>query len=121
MNYWAYFMPMFHFYAPWGWPGALGGYWMAGWLGVGRCALAGHRPMGISVGGRLLRGEFNFWFSSFLLVLAKLLFCYGVFRHFLDAFYFPEILSLTSFGNSYIPCSQVIIAHRFTCGERKIW
>ena len=25
-----------------------------------------------------------------------------------------------SFGNSHIPCLSVIIAHRFTCGERKI-
>ena len=46
--------------------------------------------------------------------------CYSVgFR------YFPKIVSLNSFrnsfGNSYIPCLKVIIAHRFTCGERKIW
>ena len=37
---------------------------------------------------------------------------------------FPE-LSLKSFGNSlgnsYIPCLQVIIAHRLTCGETTIW
>ena len=37
----------------------------------------------------------------------------------------PKTLSLKSFGNSwgnsYIPCLEVIIAHRFTCGERKIW
>ena len=35
-----------------------------------------------------------------------------------------KILSLKSFGdswgNSYISCSLVIIAHSFTCGERKI-
>ena len=24
-------------------------------------------------------------------------------------------------NNLYIPCLQVIIANRFTCGERKIW
>ena len=39
---------------PWGWPGGFGGRgggcWMAGWRGVGRCALAGHQPMGVSVG-----------------------------------------------------------------------
>ena len=99
-----------------GWLVGLGGSVCARWSSAD-----GHFCRGAWPGGRLLRGEFNFWFSSFLLVLAKLLFCYGVFRHFLDAFYFPEILSLTSFGNSYIPCSQVIIAHRFTCGERKIW
>ena len=44
----------------------------------------------------------------------------------LDTFLiFPKILSLKSFGNSqgnlYIPCLWAIIAHRFTCGERKIW
>ena len=38
---------------------------------------------------------------------------------------FPDFLSLKLFGNSwsnsYIPCLLVIIAHRFTCGERKVW
>ena len=41
--------------------------------------------------------------------------------HFPDIFLFPKLLSLKSFGNSYIPCLEVIIAHCFTCGERKNW
>ena len=28
---------------------------------------------------------------------------------------------LKLFGRPYIPCSQVIIAHHFNCGEKKIW
>ena len=47
------------------------------------------------------------------------------FRYFPHYFWFPRILSLmkfgSSWGNSYIPCLQVIIANCFTCGERKIW
>ena len=42
----------------------------------------------------------------------------------LDTFLtFPNLLSsyLKSLGNSYIPCLKLIIAHRFTCGESKIW
>ena len=39
----------------------------------------------------------------------------------LDTFLiFPKSFG-DSFGNSCIPCLQVIIVHRFTCGERKIW
>ena len=47
------------------------------------------------------------------------------FRQFPDISWFPKILSLESFGNSwgnsYIPCLWIIIANSFTCGERKIW
>ena len=35
-------------------------------------------------------------------------------------YYFPRILSLKSFGNSYLLHVKVVIAHRFTCGKRKI-
>ena len=35
------------------------------------------------------------------------------------------LISLKSFGdssdNSYVLCLPVIIVHRFTCGERKVW
>ena len=71
-------------------------------------------------------------FKSFFLVLTKFSFwrrdwplgyhSMG-FRHFPDASWFPKILSHKSFGNwwgnSYIPCLLVIIAHRFTCGKKK--
>ena len=44
---------------------------------------------------------------------------YGV-LDFPDIYYFPRILSLKSFGNSYLLHVKVVIAHRFTCGKRKI-
>ena len=60
--------------------------------------------------------------GSFLLFLTKFLFLHGdwalgyrsmSFRYFSN--------SLKSFGNLHIPCLLVIIAHRFTSGEEKIW
>ena len=69
-----------------------------------------------------------------LLVLTKFLFFQGAwvlgshsmkFRHFLNIYYFPKILSLKSFGNSrcnsWMPCLCVTIAHPFTCSQRLIW
>ena len=82
-----------------------------------------------------LSEKFNFCFSwVFLLLLTKISFWQGDwtlgyhsmrFSHFSGFSYFPKILSLKSFrnswGNSYIPCLYVIVTYRFTCGERKIW
>ena len=68
------------------------------------------------------------FFKSFLLVLTKSLFRLEDWtlgyhstklRHFLDISFFPKILSLKSFsnswGNSDISCLQVIFVQRFTC------
>ena len=35
--------------------------------------------------------------------------------------YFPDILNLKLFDNSYILCLLLIITLRFTCGENKVW
>ena len=73
------------------------------------------------------REKFNFYFLFFIfLVLRKLSFWQGnwalgyhsmMFRQIPDISEFPKILSLkslgNSWGNSYIPCLLVIIAHRF--------
>ena len=45
---------------------------------------------------------------------------WGIILWSLDTFLiFPK--AGNSWGYPYIPCLQVIIAHGFTCGERKIW
>ena len=78
--------------------------------------------------------QVKFNFKSLLLVLTKLSlwqgdwalgYHYMKFRQFSDISKFPNILSLKSFGNSwgnsYIPCLWILIAHRFICTERRIW
>ena len=78
--------------------------------------------------------KFNrFFLGTFWLVLTKFLFWYidwapsshsMKFRHFTNIYYFPQSLSLQSFGNSwgssYIPCLKLIISHRFTFVEGEI-
>ena len=47
------------------------------------------------------------------------------FRHFPNISQFPKIQTVksleNSWGNSYLPCLEVISACRFTRGKRKIW
>ena len=79
--------------------------------------------------------KFNpFVLVTFLLELTKCLFwhegCalvghYLKFRYFPNISYFTKFLTLKSLGNfssnSYIPCLYLIISHRFTCPDIKIW
>ena len=80
---------------------------------------------GFRVGRRTARGSGWGWglvpfFGAFVLVLAKFSFWRGDWglgyhsmgiRHFPNISSFPKILTLKSFGNSYIPCLKVITAH----------
>ena len=60
--------------------------------------------------------KFSFWKENWALGYHSM-----QFRTFPDISLFPKIISLKSFGNSYIPCLKVITAHHFTSNERKIW
>ena len=64
--------------------------------------------------------EFSFWHWDWALVYHS-----SKFWDFPEFSLFPKIPSLksfgNSFGNSYTPCLLLIIALRFTCGERKTW
>ena len=62
---------------------------------------------------------FSFWQEDWELVYHSI-----KLRHFPDISWFPKILSLKSLGNLwgnwYISCLQVMIAHRFTGSKREI-
>ena len=86
----------------------------------------------VSTWNSALRVKFNFCFTEFLLAFTKFSFWQEDWtlgyhsmklRHFPNISYFPKIVSLKPFSNSwdnsYIPCLEAITAHRFTCGERK--
>ena len=64
--------------------------------------------------------KFSFWHEDWTLGYYS-----TTFRNFPHIFEFPKILILKSFdslwGNSYRPCFLLIIVHRFTRGETKIW
>ena len=81
----------------------------------------------VFVWNRTLRERVNFYFfRDFLLVLAKFSFWGGSlglgynsmkFWDFANISWFPKILSLQPFGNSYISCLLLIITLRFSCGQ----
>ena len=68
----------------------------------------------------LLLQTLSFWKEDWTLVYNS-----SKFWDFPDISFFSKIQSLKSldnfWGNLYIPCFLLIIAFRFTCGERKIW